>query len=153
MQDWTSLPMVSGEAPQKGDVRYSTITPLQISSPTSRPPRKDMKEKKKRAYGQRVREVQHAYFSQLVFSLIGGLGREASCVVKRLASSLATKWKQPYSITLNWMGTSYSYALLRSSIRCLRGARSRCGQASCALNTPVDVICAESLLTNNYILH
>lgn len=107
---------------------------------------KKHEKEKKRAYGQRVREVEHASFSPLVFSLTGGLGREASCVLKRLASLLATKWQQPYPITLNWMRTSYSYGLLRSSIRCLRGARSRCGHAVRPTNTPVDVICAETLL-------
>ena len=101
---------------------------------------------KKRAYGQRVREVEHASFSPLVFSLTGGLGRETTVIFKRLASQLASKWHQPYSITLNWMRTSFSFALLRSSIRCLRGARSKCGRPSRVSDTPVDVIDAESHL-------
>ena len=37
---------------------------------------------KKRAYGQRVREIESASFSPLVFSLTGDLGREATVVSK-----------------------------------------------------------------------
>ena len=107
---------------------------------------KKHEKEKKRAYGQRVRDVEFASFSPLVFSLTGGLGREASCVLKRLASLLAAKWQKPYSTTLNWMRTSYSFALIRSSIRCLRGARSRCGHAARVQNTPLDVISAETHL-------
>ena len=107
---------------------------------------KKHEKEKKRAYGQRVRDIEFASFSPLVFSLTGGLGREASCVLKRLASLLAAKWQKPYSTTLNWMRTSYSFALIRSSIRCLRGARSRCGHAARVQNTPLDVISAETHL-------
>ena len=49
------------------DVRvYSTLTPLQISSQTSRLPIGDIKEKKVPMV--KLREVEHAYFSPLVFS-------------------------------------------------------------------------------------
>ena len=50
---------------------------------------------KKRAYDQR-REVEHSSFTPLVFSATGGMGREATCFYKRLASMLAHKWDQPY---------------------------------------------------------
>ena len=73
----------------------------------------------KQAYGQRVREVEYASFSPLVFSSTGSLGRETTCIFKRLAS----KWYQPYSITLNWMRISFSF----TDHQCLRGARSKCG--------------------------
>ena len=46
---------------------------------------------KKRAYDQRIREVEHSSFSPLVFSATGGMGREATCFYKRLASMLAHK--------------------------------------------------------------
>ena len=89
-----------------------------------------MKEKKKRAYGQRVHDVEFASFSPFVLSLTGGLGREATCVYKRLSSQLANKWQQPYSKILYWVRTTLSFALLRASIRCLREARSTCGKAA-----------------------
>ena len=47
---------------------------------------------KKRAYEQRIREVEHATFTPLVLSATGGLAREANTFYKRLSSMLASKW-------------------------------------------------------------
>ena len=52
---------------------------------------------KKRAYEQRIREVEHATFSPLVLSATGGLAREATTFYKRLASLLAAKWEEHYN--------------------------------------------------------
>ena len=40
---------------------------------------------KKRAYGQRVRDIEHGVFTPLVFSTTGGMGQEACTFYKRLA--------------------------------------------------------------------
>ena len=56
---------------------------------------------KKRAYEQRIREVERATFSPLVLSATGGLAREANIFYKRLASMLASKWDHSYSSTLS----------------------------------------------------
>ena len=79
---------------------------------------------KRRAYDQRVREVEHATFVPLVFSLTGGAGISAAACLKRLASGLSDKWDQPYSQTIGWLRAKLSFALLRSSIYCIRGART-----------------------------
>ena len=52
---------------------------------------------KKRVYEQRIREVEHATFTPLVFSASGGFGKEATTFYKLLASSLAKNWDQPSS--------------------------------------------------------
>ena len=59
--------------------------------------------KKKRAYEERVREIEHGSFSPLVFSAAGGMGTIATVVYKRLASLLAEKQGRPYSSTLHWL--------------------------------------------------
>ena len=82
-----------------------------------------------RAYGQRVREVEHATFVPIVMSATGGLSKQATNFYKRLASLLAEKWDQPYSTTLHWLRCSLSFSLLRSAIQCIRGARSSRGHA------------------------
>ena len=46
---------------------------------------------KKREYSDRVREVELASFTPLVFSTTGGMGREGNVFYKRLASLLADK--------------------------------------------------------------
>ena len=105
------------------------------------------KKEKKRSYGQRVGDVEFATFSPLVMSLTGGLIREATCVYKRLASLLASKCEQTYSKTLEWIRCFLLIALLRSSIRCLRGARTSSGKAARGeAFAPVDVVLAETLV-------
>jgi len=55
---------------------------------------------KRRSYGQRTREVEHASFTPLVLSTTGGLAHEATIFYKHLASLLSTKWGDHYAITL-----------------------------------------------------
>ena len=56
---------------------------------------KKHEKEKKRAYGQRVRDVHGVcfFFSSCSFMVVC-MGREATCVHKRLSSQLATKWQQ-----------------------------------------------------------
>ena len=81
-------------------------------------------QEKKRAYDQRIREVEHGCFSPLVFSAAGGMGPTANVVYKKLASMIAIKHNQSYSQTVNWLRCRLSFSLLRSSIMCIRGSRS-----------------------------
>ena len=97
-----------------------------------------------RAYEQRVREVEHGSFTLLVMSLTGGCGNAASVAYKRLASMLAEKRDQPYSTTLASMRCKLSFALLRSSIQCIRGARSCSGRAFFQSVLPTDLVVVES---------
>ncbi len=82
---------------------------------------------KKRAYEQRIREIEHATFSPIVLSATGGLAREATIFYKRLASMLSSKWDQTYNSTLRWLRCRLAFSLLRSSIQAIRGARSSQG--------------------------
>ena len=84
---------------------------------------------KKRAYEQRVREIEHASFTPLVLSATGGLANEANTFYKRLASLLAAKWDHSYSSTLCWLRCRLGFSLLRAAIQSIRGARSSCGHA------------------------
>ena len=102
---------------------------------------------KKRAYEQRIREVEHATFSPLVLSATGGLAREATIFYKRLASMLASKWGQTYNSTLCWLRCRLAFSLLRSSIQAIRGAKSSRGHAI-KMPTVVDLINSESHLTS-----
>ena len=79
---------------------------------------------KKRAYDQRVREIEHGSFSPLVFSTTGGMGTTATVVYKRLAAMISEKHEKPYSKTMQWIRCRLSFSLLRSAIMCLRGSRS-----------------------------
>lgn len=97
-----------------------------------------------RAYEQRVREVEQGSFTPLVMSSTGGLGNAAKVCYKRLASMLAEKNDMPYSCTLAWMRCTLSFSLLRSSIRCIRGARSAVGRPVRQYSPPSDLVAAEA---------
>ncbi len=81
-------------------------------------------DEKKRAYGQRVREIEHGVFTPLVMSTTGGMGREGQTFYKRLADMIAQKREMPYGIMMGWLRCKLSFAILRSAIMCIRGSRS-----------------------------
>ena len=103
---------------------------------------------KKRAYQQRIQEVEHSSFAPLVLSATGGMGNEATIFYKRLASLLSQKWDFPYSTTLCWLRCRLCYSLLRSSIQAIRGARSSQGHAVRS-PTAIDLVTIESHITEN----
>ena len=55
---------------------------------------------KKRLCEQRVHEIELASFTPLVFSSSGGMSKSTSVAYKRLASLLAEKRDQPYSLVM-----------------------------------------------------
>jgi len=79
---------------------------------------------KKREYGDRVREVELASFTPLVFATTGGMGKEAVTFYRRLAELLSKKNGLSYSNTLAWLRCTLSFSLLRSATMCIRGSRS-----------------------------
>ena len=56
---------------------------------------------KKRAYEQRILEVEQSTFTPLIFSATGGMAKQCTTFYKRLASLLADKWEHPYRSTHN----------------------------------------------------
>ena len=67
---------------------------------------------KKRAYEQRVLEVEQATFTPLVLSATGGMAPEATNFYKRLASKLSEKWNWPYSSMMAWLRCRLGFSLL-----------------------------------------
>ena len=86
--------------------------------------RRHEQEKKKREYGDCVREAEHASFTPLVFATNGGMGKKATIFYCRLADLLSRKSKVTYDITLAWLRCTLSFSLLRSATVCIRGSRS-----------------------------
>ena len=64
---------------------------------------------KKRAYEQRVRDVEHPTFTPIVFSATGGMAKQSTTFYKRLASRLAEKWEQ-WQLSLYWLRTHLSFS-------------------------------------------
>ena len=97
-----------------------------------------------RAYEQRVREVEHGSSLYLSCHSLVAVGLLQIFATRGWLSLLAEKLDQPNSNTLLWMRCKLSFALLRSSIQCIRGARSNRGRASKQPVLPTDVVVAES---------
>ena len=97
---------------------------------------------KRRAYEHRVREIEQGSFTPLVFSTSGGMGRAATIAYKRLATLIAEKREQPYSDVMGWIRCHLSFSLLRSTIMCLRGSRSKQGYVP-RFDTPTDLVMQE----------
>ena len=78
-------------------------------------------QEKRRAYDERVTEVEHGSFTPLVFLTAGGLEPAAN---EWIASIISEKEYQNYSKTLFWLRCKLGFSLLRSAVMCLRGSRS-----------------------------
>ena len=101
-------------------------------------------EQKKRQYEQRVRQVENATFTPLVFSTTRGLGRDATTFYRRLNSLLSEKRCTTFSKTMDWVRCRLNFALLRASIMSIRAARSsRFHTALNGIQEPIDLQLAE----------
>ena len=62
------------------------------------------------------------HFSPIVASVDGLLGVEATAILKRIASCLATKWKQSYSKMCGYVKSRIAINLVRATHRCIQGS-------------------------------
>ena len=80
---------------------------------------------KEREYLERIKNVEHADFNPLVFTTAGGMAPQSQLVVKRIASALSEKRDIPKSVVTGWLRCKLSFALLRTTLMCVRGTRVR----------------------------
>jgi len=45
--------------------------------------------------------------------------------LKRLAEQLAMKWEKSYGVVMGWVRTRLSFAILRATMLCVRGSRTK----------------------------
>ena len=87
-------------------------------------------------YDQRVREVEHSSFTPLIFFSSGGWVRLLLLFINELP--LCRKRRSIFlSMSMGLIRCRISYALLRSSIMCIRGARSSFSRP--VLDSPFDL--------------
>ena len=89
------------------------------------------KAEKKRAYNERVMQIEQGSFTPLVFTVAGSMGPEWLQFHKSLAEKISTKSGEKYSDVMNFIRCKISFMCLRSSLLCLRGSRT-------VRNTPVE---------------
>ena len=78
---------------------------------------------KKRAYNDRIIEVDRGSFTPLVFSTSGGEGPECKIFHKRLATSLSIKRNESYSDTISFIRRKLRFCILRTTLIAVRGYR------------------------------
>ena len=99
---------------------------------------------KKNTYERRILEVEHASFTPLIFSATGDMASSTGVFYQCLASMLAIKWGKPYGPTMSCLNCCLVFSLLRSAIRCIRGARSFPGHP--IRNSPIPLVTFEAEL-------
>ena len=87
--------------------------------------KKDNEKEKKDAYQWRVKEIERGTFTPLVFTVQGGCGRECDAFLKQLSEKIAKKSGENQSSIMAWIRTKLSFALVRTSVVCLRGWRKK----------------------------
>jgi len=80
---------------------------------------------KVREYGARIKEVEHADFTPLVFTCTGGMAPKCHLVIKRLAEKMSMKQNLSFSVVSGWLRCRLSFALLRTTLLCVRATRSK----------------------------
>jgi hypothetical protein len=78
-----------------------------------------------REYKERILNVEHADFTPLVFTTCGGMSPQSHIVLKRLAEKLSTKQNLLFSEVSGWLRCRLSFALLRTTLLCVRATRSK----------------------------
>ena len=80
---------------------------------------------KKRAYNERVLQVERGSFTPIVGSTFGGMGTEANRHHKRIASLIAQKRKEEYADVIGYIRTRLRFSLLKSVLTAVRGVRGK----------------------------
>ena len=80
-------------------------------------------QEKKRAYNERILQIDHGTFTPLVFSINGSMGRECQKFYSCVAQMISEK-RDLQSISSNWIRTKVCFGLLKSSLLCLRALRT-----------------------------
>jgi hypothetical protein len=86
---------------------------------------KNAERSKMREYHERILNVEQADFCPLVFTCSGGMAPKSHAVMKRLAEKLSAKQNLSLSVVSGWLRCRLSFALLRTTLLCVRATRSK----------------------------
>jgi len=84
----------------------------------------------------KARDFWQANQKPLVFSEIGGVGREAAKMYSRLPEMIAEKRNVSYAKTISWIRREISFSLIKSIGIYVRGSRSSFGQVITTFTDP-----------------
>ena len=78
-----------------------------------------------REYRERILNVEHGDFTPLVFTCAGGMAPQSHFVLKQLAEKLSKKQNIQASVVSGWLRCRMSFALLRTTLLCVRATRRK----------------------------
>ena len=80
-------------------------------------------QEKKRAYNERILQIDHGTFTPPVFSINSSMGRTSQKFYSHLAQLISENRELPQLILSNWIRTKVCFGLPKSSLLYLRGSR------------------------------
>ena len=80
---------------------------------------------KEREYKDRIRNVEHGDFNPIVFSTTGGMAPQCHLIVKRISDLISDRNGIAKSVVSGWLRCRLSFALLRTTLLCVRGTRAK----------------------------
>ena len=98
---------------------------------------------KKRAYNERVQEMEHGSFTPIVMSATGDMARECSKFYSRLSEMIAEKRDQLYSVIGSWIRRKIYFSLIRSIDMCIQGSRSMTSSNDLLTSKTNDAVASE----------
>ena len=78
---------------------------------------------KSREYRERILNVEHGDFNPLVFTTTGAMAPQCQIVVRKLAERISERQAIQRSVVSGWLRCRLSFALLRTTLLCVRGTR------------------------------
>jgi len=78
---------------------------------------------KSREYRERILNVEHGDFNPLVFTTTGAMAPQSQIVVRKLAERISERQSLQRSVVSGWLRCRLSFALLRTTLLCVRGTR------------------------------
>jgi hypothetical protein len=88
-------------------------------------------------YKERINRIEHADFNPLVFTCTGGMAPQTHLVLKKLAEKMSAKQNIQHSVVSGWLRCRLSFALLRTTLLCVRA--TRCKKVVCENNIELAV--------------
>ena len=85
----------------------------------------EAEQQKDREYKARINQVEQADFTPLVFTTAGGMAPRMQLFLKRISQLMSEQQDLVNSVVSGWLRCRFSFALLRTTLICLRGTRRK----------------------------
>ena len=85
----------------------------------------EAEQQKDREYKARINQIEQADFTPLVFTTAGGMAPRMQLFLKRISLLISEQQDLVNSVVSGWLRCRFSFALLRTTLICLRGTRKK----------------------------